>query len=67
MQTTMTRNDEGLRLFDKKEDALAVFEKGRRLAKGTTSEVGLVESYFANPFGAIQRREIHQDIARKTF
>ena len=27
------------------------------MAKGTTSEMGLVKSYFANPFGPYQRQE----------
>ncbi len=26
------------------------------MAKGTTSEKGLVESYFANPFGPLQKQ-----------
>lgn len=44
----------GLNIFNNKEDALKIFKRGRRKAKGTTSEVGIVESYFANPFGPIQ-------------
>lgn len=48
---------EGLRLFDNVDEALDVFKAGRRRAKGTTSEKGLVESYFANPFGPLQRKE----------
>ena len=31
-----------------------VFVWGARKAKGTTTETGLVESYFANPFGPVQ-------------
>ena len=27
------------------------------MAKGTTSEVGLVNSYFANPFGPAQKQD----------
>ena len=42
--------------FANVEAALKVFTKGERLAKGTTSEVGLVSSYFANPFGPVQRK-----------
>jgi hypothetical protein len=30
------------------------------LAKGTTDEKGLVHTYFANPFGAPQRKEMHE-------
>jgi len=44
--------------------AYEVFSAGRRMAMGTTSEKGLVDSYFANPFGAPQRREAHDKIAR---
>lgn len=35
--------------------AISVFKSGARMAKGTTSEKGLVESYFANPFGPVQK------------
>lgn len=52
-----TNAEEILRLFKDKDDALKVFKQGRRGAKGTTAEVGIVESYFANPFGPAQRQE----------
>ena len=45
---------EKIRLFEDKESALAVFKKGARVAKGTTKEIGLVETFFANPFGPVQ-------------
>ncbi len=44
--------------FASKEDAVSVFKKGARVAKGTTSEKGLVESYFANPFGPTQCQDL---------
>ena len=44
-------------LFDSVDAAKEVFVGGYRKAKGTTSEIGVVESYFANPFGPIQRRK----------
>ena len=44
-------------LFDNVDKAKDVFVKGLRKAKGTTTEKGLVESYFANPFGPHQRME----------
>jgi energy-coupling factor transporter ATP-binding protein EcfA2 len=60
-----------LTLFDNKEDAVQVFVKGMRKAKGTTSESGVVESYFANPFGPVQRQEqtniIINDVFTKLF
>jgi len=51
--------------FEKAEPAIEVFSKGARMAKGTTSEKGLTESYFSNPFGAIQRRPVHEKIVEK--
>lgn len=45
-----------LQFFDQPQDAIDVFVKGRRKAKGTTSETGLVESFFANPFGPHQKQ-----------
>ena len=47
---------DSLSFFDTPEDALAVFRRGARMAKGTTTEKGIVESYFANPFGPVQRQ-----------
>ena len=37
------------------------------MSKGTTSATGLTNSYFANPFGAAQFRELHEGLARRTF
>lgn len=48
---------EEIKLFDNYKDAIQVFRKGERKAKGTTSESGIVSSYFANPFGPVQRQE----------
>lgn len=49
-------NDENkLSFFENSSDAIKVFKAGARMAKGTTNEKGLVESYFANPFGPLQR------------
>ena len=40
---------------------IQVVEEGKRKAKGTTGEVGLVSSYFANPFGPVQEKaKTHQ-------
>lgn len=44
-----------LKQFVKEDDALNTFIRGARYAKGTTQEIGLVESFFANPFGPVQR------------
>ncbi len=56
-----------LEFFPAVDDALPVFESGSRMAKGTTDEKGLVRSYFANPFGASQRKREHESIARYFF
>lgn len=47
----------GVRFISNQEEAIDVFRQGQRYAKGTTSEVGLVSSYFANPFGPLQKKE----------
>lgn len=46
-----------IRLYgkDKINDVIKIFRDGNRLAKGTTHEKGLVSSYFANPFGPMQK------------
>jgi hypothetical protein len=56
-----------LEFFSNIEEALPVFESGARLSKGTTDEKGLVHSYFANPFGAAQKRPDHEAIANYIF
>ncbi len=53
--------------FKDYDSAYAVFSEGKRMAKGTTGEKGLTTSYFANPFGAVQRKEEHEQIAKKFF
>jgi len=53
--------------FFSAEEAIAVFREGARLAKGTTTEKGLVRSYFANIFGPIQYKELHERIALRYF
>ncbi len=58
-------SEDKIRIFKDPSEALRVFSEGKRMAKGTTQEVGLTSSYFANPFGAVQRREAHEKIARK--
>ncbi|WP_303871331.1 hypothetical protein [Acetobacterium wieringae] len=56
-----------IELFDDLDQAYAVFSEGKRMAKGTTGEVGITTTYFANPFGAVQLKEEHEKIAKKTF
>lgn len=51
------RNDDGLSFIDVPDVMVKVAEEGKRKAKGTTGEVGLVSSYFANPFGPVQLKD----------
>ena len=60
-------NQEIFEEFSTEEEAIAVFRNGARLAKGTTTEKGLVKSYFANIFGPAQYKELHEKIAVKYF
>jgi len=65
--TEVNDDSEILEFFTDLDSAYRVFEEGKRMAKGTTGEKGLTTSYFANPFGAVQRREEHEAIAKKFF
>ena len=58
---------DSIEIFDKKEEALRVFKRGARLAKGTTTETGLVQTYFANPFGPVQKRKECDKLLDKYF
>ena len=53
--------------FEDVDKAIEVFEDGARKAKGTTTEKGLVKSYFANPFGPVQERDKAEKLVRKFF
>ncbi|MBI9009173.1 MAG: phosphoenolpyruvate carboxykinase [Tenericutes bacterium] len=63
--------DESIRYFSNIEEAVPVFIEGKRKAKGTTAEVGLVSSYFSNPFGCVQFEKetetIIHDVFKKLF
>lgn len=56
-----------LEFFSQVDDALAVFRAGLRAAKGTTDEQGLVGTYFANPFGPEQLKDLHEPLAVRHF
>ena len=60
-------SEKKIKFFEDVDQAIDVFEAGARKAKGTTSEKGLVKSYFANPFGAIQERETNEKLVREYF
>lgn len=53
----LCEGDEAIEYFENPETAKAVFRAGRRMAKGTTTENGIVDSYFANPFGPVQKQK----------
>lgn len=59
--------DKKIRLYDDLDAAIKIFEAGARKAKGTTTEKGLVTSYFANPFGPVQERPLAEKLVRKYF
>ena len=54
--TEVSENDKSIEYFENVDDAIKLFKSGPRIAKGTTTEKGLVESYFANPFGPAQKQ-----------
>jgi len=53
--------------FNSPEEALSVFREGKRMAKGTTTEIGMASAYFANIFGPSQFQEEHELIAKQFF
>lgn len=63
----VTEGGEIVDFFETPEQALEVFRSGYRAAKGTTDERGLVRTYFANPFGPEQMRDLHEPLARRYF
>lgn len=58
---------EKIKFFSNLDDAIKTFEDGARKAKGTTTEKGLVKSYFANPFGPVQEKELAEKLIREFF
>ncbi len=63
----VNEENKALEFFSTPDEALSVFKSGARLAKGTTDEKGLVHTYFANPFGAPQRKQEHEICAQYYF
>jgi hypothetical protein len=58
---------EEINFFTNPQDAIDVCKRGARMAKGTTTELGLVTSYFANPFGPVQKQELVDVLLVKYF
>ncbi|PJI07344.1 MULTISPECIES: phosphoenolpyruvate carboxykinase [Clostridium] len=58
---------EELSFFKSAKEAIPVFRSGARMAKGTTTEKGLVNTFFANPFGPVQREKETDKLITKYF
>ena len=65
--TEVKENEKHIDYFENAEEAIKVFKSGARMAKGTTTEKGLVESYFANPFGPVQKQKETDILIEKYF
>ncbi len=57
----------GLHQFPDEASAKATFIAGKRKALGTTDEVGMSTTFFANPFGPVQEEERTRPIIDKVF
>ncbi|EEW53668.1 hypothetical protein [Limosilactobacillus antri] len=57
----------GIHRFDNEDEAKQVFVAGKRKALGTTDEVGMSTTFFANPFGPVQEEEKTKPIIDKVF
>lgn len=57
----------GLHWFLDRDGAESVFVQGKRFALGTTQEKGLSTTFFANPFGPMQRQEQCGKLINKMF
>ncbi|MEG0469822.1 MAG: hypothetical protein RR562_07915, partial [Longicatena sp.] len=47
--------------------AIETCKEGKRMAKGTTQEVGISTTYFANPFGPMQQQEVCEPLIHEMF
>ncbi len=60
-------NKDKISFFKDVKSAIETFEAGARRAKGTTTEKGLVKSYFANPFGPVQEQDLAGKLIKDYF
>ena len=65
--TEVAEGESALEYFKNAKEAKKVFISGARMAKGTTTERGLVESFFANPFGPVQKQKETTELIDKYF
>ncbi len=49
------KNKVGIRRLKEKEQVLDLFINAKRMAIGTTNEIGISTTFFANPFGCVQK------------
>lgn len=52
-----TDNKDGIVFYKDANQAIPDFLLGKRMAMSTTSETGIVTTFFANPFGPVQKEE----------
>lgn len=57
----------GIYRFKTQEEAKKTFIAGKRKALGTTDEVGMSTTFFANPFGPVQEQERTQPLIDQVF
>lgn len=57
----------GLARFETLEKAKETCVEGKRMAKGTTQEVGISTTYFANPFGPMQQQDVCDPLIDQVF
>ncbi|WP_027120027.1 phosphoenolpyruvate carboxykinase (ATP) [[Mycoplasma] testudinis] len=66
-QANNYEDKKGFRIIDNCSEAIKIFRDGLRMAKGTTSEVGVVSSFFSNPFGPVQEKAKTEKLLKKYF
>lgn len=59
--------DESIEIMDDTKAIKDIFLKGKRMTKGTTTENGITETFFANPFGPTQMQKETLEIFDKVF
>ena len=57
----------GMHFFEDRNGAEEVFVQGKRFALGTAQEKGYTTTFFANPFGPMQRQEQCSKLITKLF
>lgn len=57
----------GIEKFNSIQAAKQVFCEGKRFAIGTTNEIGITKSFFANPFGCVQKQSETETIIDNIF